>query len=458
MEDILQEIVAAKQRQLVEQKQRWPLETLQANLSESDRDFIGALRFKRPAFILECKKASPSKGLIRADFDLPAIATEYARFASAISVLTEPDHFQGSLEFLGVVRNVAPQPILCKDFLVDPWQVFAARYFGADAVLLMLSILDDGQYRKLADTARGLGMDVLTEISNFDEQARAKRLAARIVGINNRNLRDLSIDLSTTERLANGLPDDVLIVSESGYFTNHQVRDSSRFTQGFLVGSSLMATENLDVAIKRLIFGDHKVCGLTDADSARAADDAGAVYGGVIFASGSPRRVSIDQAEKILDATRLVRVGVFQDHTIEFIRDAVQQLQLGVVQLHGTEDADFASQLVPSLPENVVVWKALSVSRLDRATAFFATGVARLVVDHQTASSSGGTGTSFDWSLLPRQNRDKMMIAGGLGIDNVNSALDLRAAGLDFNSSLETASGKKSPELIRQLFTRIREY
>ena len=458
MEDILQEIVAAKQRQLVEQKQRWPLETFQDSLPKSYRDFNGALRSKRPAFILECKKASPSKGLIRADFDLPAIASEYARFASAISVLTEPEYFQGSLEFLGVVRKVATQPILCKDFVVDVWQVFTARYFGADAILLMLSILDDEQYRTLADAASELGMDVLTEVSNSDEQARAKRLAARIVGINNRNLRDMTIDLSTTERLANGLPDDVLVVSESGYFTNQQVRDSSHCAQCFLVGSSLMAKAELNVAIKRLIFGDHKICGLTDADSARAADDAGAVYGGVIFAPDSPRRVSIEQARKIFDATRLKRVGVFQNHEINFIKNAIQQLRLDVVQLHGAEDAKFVSQLVQSLPKNACVWKALPVTRLEQAPAFFASGAARLVVDHQTATSAGGTGQSFDWSLLPQQNRDKMMIAGGLGIDNVKSALELRAVGLDFNSSLETTPGTKSPELIRQLFTRIREY
>ncbi len=458
MATILQEIVAAKQRQLIEQKQRWPLEMLQQDLPKSDRDFLGALRAVRPAFILECKKASPSKGLIRPDFDLRAIALEYSRFASAISVLTEPEYFHGSLEFLSEIRKIAPQPLLCKDFFIDRWQVFAARYFGADAILLMLSILDNEQFRSLAQLANELGMGVLTEVSNSIEQARAIRLGARIVGINNRNLRDMSIDLSTTVTLAEGLPKDVLVVSESGYDANYQLRDNSHVANGFLVGSSLMATTDLHAAVKSLIFGDHKVCGLTDVNSAKAADDAGAVYGGVIFAENSPRCVSFDEAREILDATRLVRVGVFQNQSIEFIEEAIHEVLLNVVQLHGVEDAEFAKQLVQTLPSTIRVWKALSVNQLDMADEFFTSGIDRMVVDHQTAAAAGGTGTCFDWKQLPRRNRDKMMIAGGLNFDNVSSALDLRAAGLDFNSSLESIPGKKSPELIRELFKRIRVY
>lgn len=228
--------------------------------------------------------------MIRDDFDPARIASIYQHYASAISVLTDEKYFQGSFDFLPIVSQSAPQPILCKDFIIDPYQIYLARYYQADACLLMLSVLDDEQYRQLSAIAHSLKMGVLTEVSNDEERERAIALGAKVVGINNRDLRDLSIDLNRTRQLAPKLGHGVTVISESGINTYGQVRELSHFANGFLIGSALMAHDDLNAAVRRVLLGENKVCGLTRAQDAKAAYDAGAVYGGLIFAP--PRLVS----------------------------------------------------------------------------------------------------------------------------------------------------------------------
>ena len=456
---ILDEIVQAKHRQLESQKAQLSLETIKDGLQHSDRDFFQALKSPSPAFILECKKTSPSKGLLRADFDLPAIASEYAMFASAISVLTEPEYFQGSLENLGIVRKHAPQPLICKDFLIDPYQVYQARHFGADAVLLILAILTDQQWREMYELAKSLNMDAITEVSNESEMIRARELEAPIVGINNRNLRDMSIDLNTTRELANQLPEDVLVISESGFYTNQQVRSMSDCSDGFLIGSSLMGHPNLAHAVKQIIFGDCKVCGLTRNEDALAADQAGAVYGGVIFAEASPRRVSVEQANAVWADTNLIRVGVFQNHDADEIVGIVRSCGLDVIQLHGDEDLGVIEQLSKELGDGIQYFKALTVGNLASADDWLAAsdGV-RILVDNRSEHVAGGTGEPFDWEQLPMIHREKMLVAGGVGPDNVAAAMRLGCCGVDMNSKLEIQPGVKSANLIRQAFEQIRNF
>ena len=166
-------------------------------------------------------------------------------------MLTDEKYFQGSFDFLPIVSQIAPQPILCKDFIIDPYQIYLARYYQADACLLMLSVLDDEQYRQLAAVAHSLEMGVLTEVSNEEELERAIALGAKVVGINNRDLRDLSIDLNRTRELAPKLGHNVTVISESGINTYAQVRELSHFTNGFLIGSALMAHDDLNAAVRR---------------------------------------------------------------------------------------------------------------------------------------------------------------------------------------------------------------
>ncbi|MDF5425772.1 bifunctional indole-3-glycerol phosphate synthase/phosphoribosylanthranilate isomerase, partial [Vibrio parahaemolyticus] len=184
-----------------------------------------ALSGEKTAFITECKKASPSKGLIRDHFDLDYIASVYNNHADAISVLTDEKYFQGNSDFLPQVRGQVKQPVLCKDFMVDTYQVYLARHYSADAVLLMLSVLNDEEYKALEEAAHSLNMGILTEVSNEEELHRAVKLGARVIGINNRNLRDLSTDLNRTKELAptiRELAPNATVISESGIYTHQQ--------------------------------------------------------------------------------------------------------------------------------------------------------------------------------------------------------------------------------------------
>ncbi|EMD1655800.1 bifunctional indole-3-glycerol-phosphate synthase TrpC/phosphoribosylanthranilate isomerase TrpF [Pluralibacter gergoviae] len=452
METVLAKIVADKRIWVEARKAQQPLASFQNEVVPSQRHFYDALRGARTAFILECKKASPSKGVIRDDFDPARIAGFYKQYASAISVLTDEKYFQGSFDFLPVVSRIAPQPILCKDFIVDPYQIYLARYYQADACLLMLSVLSDDEYRQLAAVAHSLSMGVLTEVSNEDELARAIALEAKVVGINNRDLRDLSIDLNRTRQLAPKLGAGVTVISESGISTYGQVRELSHFANGFLIGSALMAFDDLDAAVRRVLLGDNKVCGLTRAEDARAALEAGAIYGGVIFVPASPRCVSDAQARAVIAAAPLRYVGVFRDAPIAEVAAKAEALGLAAVQLHGDEDQTYIDALRAALPENVQIWKALSVKASLPARDL--NHVDRYVLDN----GQGGSGQPFDWSLLAGQDMSNIMLAGGLGPDNCVAAAKSGCAGLDFNSGVESQPGIKDAGKLTSVFQTLRAY
>ncbi|MEL7479911.1 MAG: bifunctional indole-3-glycerol phosphate synthase/phosphoribosylanthranilate isomerase, partial [Pseudomonadota bacterium] len=219
---------------------------------------------------------------IRENFNLDEITGVYGKYATCISVLTDEKYFQGSFEYLTYVSNKVDQPLICKDFFIDEYQVYLARLHGGNAILLMLSVLDDAQYTHLANVAKSLNMSILTEVSNEEEVHRALDLNAEIIGINNRNLRDLSTDLATTEKLRKLIPDGKVVISESGIYTHQDVKRLAPLCNGFLVGSSIMAEQDLEIACRRLILGENKVCGLTRSQDAQAAFNAGAIYGGLI--------------------------------------------------------------------------------------------------------------------------------------------------------------------------------
>ncbi|EOL8939958.1 bifunctional indole-3-glycerol-phosphate synthase TrpC/phosphoribosylanthranilate isomerase TrpF [Cronobacter dublinensis] len=452
METVLAKIVADKALWVEARKAQQPLASFQNEIVPSARRFYDALQGARTAFILECKKASPSKGVIREDFDPARIAAVYKHHASAISVLTDEKYFQGSVEFLPIVSAIAHQPVLCKDFIIDPYQIYLARFYQADACLLMLSVLDDDQYRQLAAVAHSLSMGVLTEVSNEEELERAIRLEAKVVGINNRDLRDLSIDLNRTRELAPHLGHGVTVISESGIHTYGQVRELSRFANGFLIGSALMEHDDLETAVRQVLLGENKVCGLTRPQDAQSAWEAGAVFGGLIFVPSSPRAVTDEQARAVIDAAPLRYVGVFRDAPLDDVAAKAQQLALSAVQLHGDEDQTYISALRASLPATTAIWKAQSVSHALPARNL--QYVDRYVLDN----GQGGSGVQFDWSLLEGQSLNDVMLAGGLGADNCVQAAQLGCAGLDFNSGVESAPGIKDSDKLAAVFRTLRAY
>lgn len=242
---VLDSIVQARRERIEELRARFGHLSAE-DLPRSQRSFAAALRTRsgqgrspQPALIMECKAASPSRGTIRSDYDPASLAAQYAPYAAAVSVLTEPDRFNGSFDDLATVREVVDVPVLCKDFIVDEVQVLAARSLGADAVLLMLSVVPDDVYRELAALAHSLGMEVLTEVSTPEEMHRAAALGAEVIGINNRDLRTLETDLARTEEMAPLAPAGVVLVGESGVGAPDDVRRLSGLVDALLVGSSL---------------------------------------------------------------------------------------------------------------------------------------------------------------------------------------------------------------------------
>ena len=469
MANVLEKIVADKREEIAARKAALPLDTFKDALVPSQKSLFAALSEPNAGFIFECKKASPSKGLIRANFDLDEILAAYTPYAAGISVLTDEKYFQGKFEYLAYVTERVSQPVLNKDFFVEAYQVYLARHYDADAVLLMLSVLSDEEYRELATVADSLNLDILTEVSNEEEMTRAIALQAKIIGINNRNLRDLSTDLATTERLVPLLEDakhDFVVISESGIYTHEDVLRLAPLSQGFLVGSALMAEQDLPRAVKTLVNGAVKVCGLTSPDQAKLAFNSGASFGGLIFAEKSPRYVTAEKAQDIVNTTQGAYVGVFVNSAVDEVVALAASLNLFAVQLHGSEDERYITALSEKLPEQCEIWvvEGVKAGTTDALTTTVDRHlnnslVNRVLLDCQVGDAKGGTGSTFDWQLLNNiQQKNKIVLAGGISPHNIEEAITKGCGVIDVNSGVEDEPGVKSADKLSALFNVCRRY
>jgi indole-3-glycerol phosphate synthase len=260
MTDKLAEICATKREEVATRKVLASLADLDARAAAqtAPRGFEAALRNREAfgyALIAEIKKASPSKGLIRADFDPPGHARAYqAGGAACLSVLTDAPYFQGHEDYLIAARAACELPVLRKDFMVDPWQVAEARAIGADAILIIVAALDDAQMAEIEAAALERGMDVLVEVHNEAEMARASDLKSRLIGVNNRDLKRFVTDLATSERLVGLAPEGTLLVSESGINSQADLlRLEASGIRTFLVGESLMRHDDVEAATRTLL-------------------------------------------------------------------------------------------------------------------------------------------------------------------------------------------------------------
>ncbi|MFT8229739.1 MAG: bifunctional indole-3-glycerol-phosphate synthase TrpC/phosphoribosylanthranilate isomerase TrpF [Enterobacterales bacterium] len=448
---ILNKILEYKYKWVKKNKKLHPINSFIKSINYSKKFFYKSLYKKQKTFILECKKASPSKGIIRDNFNPIEIANIYKKYADVISVLTDEKYFYGSFNFLLNISKVVHQPILCKDFIIDTWQIYWARLHNADAVLLMLSVLDDDTYLKLSNLAHKLKMGILTEVSNIKEIKRAEKLNAKIIDINNHNLHDLSIDINRTIKLAPKISKKIKIISASGINNYRQIKKLSNYVNGFLIGSIFMSKKNINMSICKVLFGENKVCGLTRSIDAQTSLYYGAIYGGLIFINSSPRCIHLKNAKQIIDKTPLHYVGVFKNYNIEQIISIVKELNLKIIQLHGDEDQNYINKLRKKLPINCYIWKAINMK--NSLIKLNLHNIDRYILDN-----GGGSGKTFNWDILKNMNLKKTILSGGLNVYNCVNASNIGSDGLDFNSGVEISPGIKDKKKIKEVFYKIKNY
>lgn len=452
---VLGAIVAHKSEEVAARQAALSLAELQARAAPTTRSLRAALAQPGARFVMEVKRASPSEGAIRPDLDARAVARAYLGAADAVSVLTDSRFFGGSFDDLRAVRQEVETPVLCKDFVLSPYQVTEARAYGADAVLLMLSVLDNATAAACLAEARTLGMDCLVEVHDEAEMRRALALPAPLIGINNRDLKTLAVDLAVTERLAPMVPADRTLVAESGIGGRADVRRLASHADAFLVGSSLMRAPDIRGAGRDLVFGRAKICGVTAEADMAVARDRGASFAGLIFVDESPRRMAPGRAVALAAAAEdLPLVGVFRNAPAERVSDMTAHLRLAAVQLHGDEDAAYVADLRRRLPETCEIWAVAPVGESARPAV---EGADRTLFDTLADGRSGGTGRAFAWDRVgARTDLRTGLVAGGLNPTNVAAARDLGAWAVDIGSGVEAAPGVKSHEKLKSLFDSLR--
>ena len=399
------------------------------------RSLVAAMAQPGARFIFEYKRRSPSEGALGEALDPGAVARAYAGVADGMSVLTDARFFGGSLDDLRAARAGFDGPILAKDFVVDPRQVAEARIAGADAVLAILSVLDDPQARAvMAETAR-LGMDMLVEVHDAAEMRRAVAIGAALIGINNRDLKSFTTDLAVTERLA-GQAGDALVISESGIVNRGDIDRLAPHVDGFLIGSTPMKSGDPHGEARALAFGRVKLCGMRNADDLRAAKKA--TYVGLVFVPDTPRAVTVEQALVMIDEVpnHPPLIGVFRDSSAAFVTEIARQLPLAAAQLHGGDlvevDGETWTVEAPGDP----------VRNADR-----------ILFDN----GRGGTGATFDWATIAdRPELPRALLAGGIGAHNAIAAQAVGAYAIDVGSAMDSTPGVKSHSKITQLFDVLR--
>ena len=426
----LGEIIAHKRIEVAERLAGADLSAAQP----TTRSLIAAMAKSGARFIFEYKRRSPSEGMLSDTLDPAAVARAYSGVADAMSVLTDSRFFGGSLADLAAARSAFDGPILAKDFIVDVAHVAEARIAGADAVLVILSVLGDAEARQVMAEAKRLGMDVLVEVHDEPEMRRAVALGAPLIGINNRDLKTFRTDLAVTERLA-GLAGDALVISESGIATRADIDRLAPHVDGFLIGSTPMRSGDPHGESRALAFGRVKLCGLRTAADLDAA--APAAFAGLVFVPGTPREVTLDQALAAIDGAKShpPLVAVFRNQPSDFINE----LQLKAIQLHNIpHDA-------PSVT-GIETWLTESPGEPIRSAD-------RILFD----SGPGGTGETFDWSKIQhRPELPRALLAGGIGAHNALAARAVGAYAIDVGSAMDESPGVKSHDKIAALFETLR--
>ena len=470
---ILDKIIEATKIRVAQEKQVESPEAVKAAAlalpSDTGFPFEAALRQQDFNFICEVKKASPSKGIIAEHFPYLDIAKEYeVAGAAAISVLTEPDFFKGDKKYLQEIASTVKIPVLRKDFIIDEYQIYQAKVWGASAILLICACLDVPTLTKFRELADSLGLSSLVEAHDEKEVQMAIDCGARIIGVNNRNLKDFTVDVQNSVRLRNLVQDDVIFVSESGLETPEDIQVLRDNNIGVaLMGETFMRSPNKVEKLAYLYGPTYytpkvKMCGISKVETIPAVVEAKPDYMGLVFAP-SKRQVTVDQAKILVEELHrgyakkygsdtehdkndtIKTVGVFVNETVDNLVTIANEANLDAVQLHGDEDETF----IQSLKErtNVEVWKAIQIRTAADTEKWIDSSADMLLFDAYHKDERGGTGEVFDWSSLDEFERP-FMLAGGIDSTNVARAIrTVRPYGIDISSGIET-NGVKDDEKI----------
>ncbi len=457
----LDRIVTQTRADLVQRKIDTPLEELQqrARAQKPPRDMVAAFAPRsRVHLIAEVKRASPSKGMLAPHLDPVEQARIYeANGASVISVLTEPHFFLGSPEYLTAIKQAVSVPVLRKDFIVDEYQVFEARAWGADAILLICAILDDDQLKNLLALAHELHMHCLVEVHTREEAKRATQAGAVIIGVNSRDLVTFKMNPYLIRDIRALIPANRIVIAESGIHTATDARRLARYdVQSMLVGESLVVSNDVATQMRTLLHGANeevqiKICGLRTAEHVQTAITAGADMLGFIFYEPShryirPQDVSSLFSENIVSEQQILpdRVGVFVNKEVSFINDVVEEAGLHYVQLHGNESPEFCQQIKYPVIKAIPLKNPSDLAQVE----LYKNVVWRLLLDTPT-TDWGGTGMTHDWELAHSIAQEtRILLAGGLTPENIAQALQqVDPWGVDVSSGVETNKQKDSGKI-----------
>lgn len=453
---VLDRILATKREELTVARANESLSSLLSRCEPSRRSLHDALSPTGRHFILEVKKASPSRGQIRPDLDVGKLVSLYDRHADAISVLTDSTYFGGGIADLVTARRHTDLPILRKDFIIDPWQLAEARANGADAALLIAAALDDQELADLADAACDLDLDLLFEVHDELEVERVLRQGARIIGVNSRNLKDLTIDPGLPARLEACLPTDVVMVSESGILSRRDVL--SLPPRSFLIGSAILASSSMADKIAELVYGRTKVCGICSRHDADLVLACGAGWLGFVFHESSPRGVTPEMCAGITRGLGGRHVGVFVDQTASEIVDIARRCGLHGVQLHGRYDEAVVRRIKSAL-DGVFIILAIEPGAQSLPTS----AADYFLLDTKNLDDPAGS-LALDLSRAaklkesdPEAFSRRVILAGGLDSGTAPQAAALEPFALDLASGVESAEGIKDAVAIRELFAALRD-
>lgn len=456
---ILDEIIAATKIRVENQKKRIPLSLLVKKPISSNRDFFSAVAKKgnKPNIIAEIKLASPLQGRFFSYLTLEQRIKKYEEGgATAISLVTEPSLFKGDLEMIEYAKQISVLPILQKDFIVDDYQIYQAKAYGADALLLIAKILSQEQLKYYVDLCFKLNMEPVIEVANKEELKKALGTNTRCVAINARNLETLTINLKDACQLGQTLPKNKIFLAFSGVKTKSDFELYAKAgAKAVLIGTALMRLDHPELFIKSLKQPLVKICGIKSAKEFQQAQEAGADMIGFLFVKNRKRTVSPLVVSEIIKkaSPKCKTVGVFVNEKINKVLTLAKQLKLDFVQLHGDE----SPQYVKNLKKNISVIKAFRATKKELFN-----GLNKNMVDYQA-----------DYLMLDRKKRSSdplpiahlkplckkfpLLIAGGLNVENVAKLVKMcNPTGVDVSSGVEK-DGIKDAYLMRQFVASVRK-